>query len=480
MSETLWTASDAAGATGGQTSASWLASGVSIDTRSLQAGDLFVALQDVRDGHDFVARAFQAGAAAALVSRDVPGAGGPLLLVDDVLPALEALGVAARARCEAVRMAVTGSVGKTSVKEMLAQIFRASGPAHWSVKSFNNHWGVPLTLARMPQGTHRAIFEIGMSTPGEIAPRAHMVRPHCAIVTKIAGVHLEGLGSVSGVAEEKAGIFAGLEAGGAAILPAEDDFLALLKTRAQEAVSDVEILTFGTETGADARVLDYQRDGHAALARISVLGSDVSLRLQAGGVHWAINAAAALLASVSTARLSAEEAAEALSGFAPPPGRGQVERLLLPGGGTATLVDDSYNANPTSMRVALEALAKRPAKRRLVALGEMGELGQEASKLHAELYKAVMDSGAEIAFLAGAEMRSLSTVLPGTIQQHFEVKASDLLNYVKDMLCDGDTLLIKGSNASGMVGLADALRQWSANTDSDVMESGVEHAAKGM
>jgi UDP-N-acetylmuramoyl-tripeptide--D-alanyl-D-alanine ligase len=363
---------------------------------------------------------------------------------------------------------------------MLAQIFRASGPAHWSVKSFNNHWGVPLTLARRPQGTHRAIFEIGMSTPGEIAPRAHMVRPHCAIVTKIAGVHLEGLGSVSGVAEEKAGIFAGLEAGGAAILPAEDDFLALLKTRAQEAVSDVEILTFGTETGADARVLDYQRDGHAALARISVLGSDVSLRLQAGGVHWAINAAAALLASVSTARLSAEEAAEALSGFAPPPGRGQVERLLLPGGGTATLVDDSYNANPTSMRVALEALAKRPAKRRLVALGEMGELGQEASKLHAELYKAVMDSGAEIAFLAGAEMRSLSTVLPGTIQQHFEVKASDLLNYVKDMLCDGDTLLIKGSNASGMVGLADALRQWSANTDSDVMESGVEHAAKGM
>lgn len=480
MTETLWTASDAVAATGGQTSASWLASGVSIDTRSLQPGDLFVALQDVRDGHDFVANAFAAGAAAALVSRDIPGAGGPLLIVEDVLPALEALGIAARARAEAVRMAVTGSVGKTSVKEMLAQIFRAAGPAHWSVKSFNNHWGVPLTLARMPQGAQRAIFEIGMSTPGEIAPRSDMVRPHCAIVTKIAGVHLEGLGTVAGVAEEKAGIFAGLEAGGAAVLPAEDAFLELLKARAVEAVSDVEVLTFGTGADADARVLDYQSDGHAALARMSVLGSEVSVRLQAGGVHWAINAAAALLASVSTARLSAEEAGEALSGFTPPPGRGQVETLALPGGGAVTLVDDSYNANPTSMRAALEALAARPARRRLVALGEMGELGPEASKLHAELDEAVLGSGAEIAFLAGAEMRSLSTVLPGTIQQHFEVKASGLLNYIKDMLCDGDTLLIKGSNASGMVQLADALRLWSANTDSDVMERGVENTAKGM
>lgn len=480
MSDILWTASDAVAATGGKTSASWLASGVSIDTRSLQSGDLFVALQDVRDGHDFVVNAFKAGASAALVSRDVPEAGGPLLLVDDVLPALEALGVAARARSEAVRMAVTGSVGKTSVKEMLAQIFRAAGPAHWSVKSFNNHWGVPLTLARMPQGTQRAIFEIGMSTPGEIAPRSDMVRPHCAIVTKIAGVHLEGLGSVAGVAEEKAGIFAGLEAGGVAVLPAEDDFLDLLKTRAGEAVSDVECLTFGDRAGADARVLDYTPDGHAAIARIDVLGTEVSVQLQAGGAHWAVNAAAALLASVSTARLSVEEAGAALSGFSPPPGRGQVEILALPGGGEMTLVDDSYNANPTSMRAALDALATRPAKRRLVALGAMGELGPEADRFHAELAGPVAASGAAIAFLGGAGMEALSTVLPSTIQQHFEVKSADLLNYAKEVLCDGDTLLIKGSNASGMIQLADALRQWSVGTDKQVMEDGVENAAKGM
>ena len=479
MSDILWTASDVAAATGGQAGSSWLASGVSIDTRSLKPGDLFVALQDVRDGHDFVANAFKAGASAALVSRDVPGAGGPLLLVEDVLPALEALGIAARARCDAVRVAVTGSVGKTSVKEMLAQVFRAAGSAHWSVKSFNNHFGVPITLARMPQGTQRAVFEIGMSTPGEIAPRSHMVRPHCAIVTKIAGVHLEGLGSVNGVAEEKAGIFAGLEAGGVAVLPAEDAYLELLSARAGEAVSDVEILTFGTSQASDARVLSYESDGHGALAQIDVLGTQVSVRLEAGGAHWALNAAAALLASVGAARLSAEEAGEALSGFAPPAGRGQVETLTLPNGGTAVMVDDSYNANPTSMRAALEALAARPAKRRLVALGEMGELGADSLKFHAELAGPVVASGAEIAFLGGAGMAALAAELPSALEQHFESKTSHLLNYVKDTLRDGDTLLIKGSNASGMVALAEALRQWSAGTDQQVMKGGVEHAAKG-
>lgn len=479
MSDIFWTASDAVTATGGKTHASWLASGVSIDTRSLQPGDLFVALQDVRDGHEFVGAAFKAGAAAALVSRDVPNAGGPLLMVPDVLPALEALGIAARARSGAVRMAVTGSVGKTSVKEMLAQIFRAAGPAHWSVKSFNNHFGVPITLARMPQNTERAIFEIGMSTPGEIAPRSHMVRPHCAIVTKIAGVHLEGLGSVAGVAEEKSGIFAGMEAGGVAVLPAEDDYLELLKTRAVEAVADAELLTFGTSAGADARVLAYEADGHGAVARLDVLGAQVSVKLQAGGAHWALNAAAAMLACVSCGRLSAEEAAEALSGFAPPAGRGQVETLALPNGGAAVMVDDSYNANPTSMRAALSALGTRPAKRRLVVLGEMGELGPDADRFHSELAGPVEASGAKIAFLGGKGMEPLSTALPDAIVQHWHVDAGQLLNSITAALQDGDTLLIKGSNSSGMVGLAEALRQWSADTDQQVMKSSAQHTVRG-
>ena len=482
MSETeyIWTASDAAAATGGQTDGAWLASGLSIDTRSLEAGDLFIALTDQRDGHDFVANAFAAGASAALVSRPLPDAGGPLLLVDDVLPALEALGIAARARCQAVRMAVTGSVGKTSVKEMLAQIFRSAGSAHWSVKSFNNHWGVPLTLARLPQSTERAVFEIGMSTLGEIAPRSDMVRPHCAIITKIAGVHLEGLGSVTGVAEEKAGIFAGLEAGGVAILPSEDAHLDLLRTRALEAVSDAEILTFGTSADSHGRVLSYMPDGHGAMAELDILGTKVHVKLQAGGEHWALNSAAAILAAVASARLSASEAAEALGGFSPPQGRGGVEHLALPAGGTFTLVDDSYNANPTSMSAALEALAVRPATRRLVVLGAMGELGPESEQLHASLSGAVEASGASHVWLSGEDMRALSEKLDSAIQQDWAVKANELLNGVKNTLSNGDVLLIKGSNASGMVQFADALRQWSVGTDEQVMESSAENAAEGL
>ena len=479
MSDFIWTASDAAAATGGKTDGSWLASGLSIDTRSLVKGDLFVALTDQRDGHDFVANAFAAGASAALVSRAVPDAGGPLLIVDDVLPALEALGIAARARSQAARVAVTGSVGKTSVKEMLAQMFRAAGPAHWSVKSFNNHWGVPLTLARLPQLAERAVFEIGMSTPGEIAPRSDMVRPHCAIITKIAGVHLEGLGSVEAVAEEKAGIFSGLEADGVAILPFDDPYRDLLSQRARDAADDVEILTFGTGPECDGRVLSYRAEGHGAVADLDILGTNVSLKLQAGGEHWALNAAAALLAAVASAKLSVTEAANALSGFAPPQGRGGIEDLALPTGGSFILVDDSYNANPTSMSAALEALAARPANRRLVALGAMGELGPESAEMHASLAGAVEASGASHVWLSGEDMQALSTKLDGTIQQHWSVKSNDQLEHVKNTLMDGDVLLIKGSNASGMVQFAEALRQWSASPDEQVMEGSAENAAKG-
>lgn len=462
MDQTLWTSADAAMATGGTISEGWLASGISIDTRSLQPGDLFVALTAARDGHDFVNAAFQAGAAAALVSRPVEG--GPTLVVDDVLPALEALGVAARARCNGTRTAVTGSVGKTSVKEMLARIFQAEGPAHWPEKSFNNHWGVPLTLARMPQNTQRAVFEIGMSTPGEIAPRSEMVRPHCGIITKIAPVHLEGLGTIEAIAEEKADIFAGLEAGGFAILPADDRFLDRLKARALEACPTAQCLTFGQAEGASARVLNYHSTGYAAEADLDILGQHVRIQIQAGGIHWAINAAAAILAAVAASNVNAHRAVEALNGFAPPEGRGQAEKLWLPNGEQAVMIDDSYNANPTSMTAALEALSRRPANRRLVALGEMGELGPEADALHAGMAPAVEGSGANCAFLAGTGMSPLFEALPNTIQKHQAEKANDLLDLIKNTLEEGDVLLIKGSNASGMGQIAKALRDWSASS----------------
>lgn len=460
MTKPLWTSADIEIATGGQVTVPFDATGLSIDTRSLQSGELFVALKDVRDGHDFVGNAFEAGASGALTSRAIGNH--PQVIVEDVLPALEALGIAARARSNAIRAAITGSVGKTSVKEMLAQIFRGAGPAHWSVKSFNNHWGVPLTLARMPEETERAVFEIGMSTPGEIAPRSNMVRPNIAIITKIAGAHLEGLGSLEAVAQEKSDIFAGLEMNGHALLPADDHFFDDLRDRALSHCPSANILTFGKSDTADARVLSAAVSDDGTRASIHVRGEMVEVSLRAIGEHWALNAATALLAASLTG-IKASEAAKALDGFGPPPGRGTIELLPLPSSGAVTLIDDAYNANPESMRAAFAALSQRTSdKRQFLALGEMLEIGNESDAEHAALSEQIMTIRPEAIFLAGANMKHLSEALPETIQQHFAVKANDLFDLLKNCLSDGDALLIKGSNASGMGRLADRLREWSA------------------
>ena len=476
MTSPLWTSADAIAATGGETSADWDATGISIDTRSLQPGDLFVALQDQRDGHEFAQAAFAAGASAALVDHELEGCG-PQLVVKDVLPALEAMGIAARARSGAIRTAVTGSVGKTSVKEMLARIYHAAGAAHWSVKSFNNHWGVPLTLARMPENTERAVFEIGMNTPGEIGPRSAMVRPNHAIITMIAGAHLEGMGSIEAVAKEKAAVFSGLEIGGSAILPADDNFHDVLKTMAREHQPKAKFYAFGRSATKGAIITSYETDGETSTIGINVLGETASTNLNAVGEHWAWNAAIALLAA-KLAGIDASQAAEALTGYTPPPGRGTSETLALPGGGEITLIDDAYNANPESMRAALISLNSRPAGRRILALGEMLEIGEMSEFEHAALSHPVIAAEADIVFLAGAEMQHLADALPGTIQQHLAVKANDLFTELKNTLRSGDLLLIKGSNASGMGKLADQLRQWSAAADKQLMESGVTNATR--
>lgn len=474
MPDRLWTSADLAAATGGAVSAPFACSGLSIDTRTLKPGDLFVALKDARDGHDFVQGAFEAGATGALVSR--PAGGRAELQVEDVVSALEAIGVAARMRSAAVRTAVTGSVGKTSVKEMLARIYRAFGPAHWPEKSFNNHWGVPLTLARMPEETTRAVFEIGMSTPGEIAPRSRMVRPHHAMVTRIAPAHLEGVGSIEGVADEKADIFAGLEAGGTIILPADDAFFDRMAEKARAYCPTATVESFGKDEGAQARILDYETDGIQSEITLSIVGRKVRVTLEAVGAHWAHNAAAAVLMASRTG-LSVEDACEALNGYAPPPGRGTMETLYLPDGGQAVMVDDAYNANPASMRAALDGLSRRGEGRRLVALGEMLEIGAGAADEHAGLAGAVEASGARLAFLAGEGMKPLADALPQPIQKRWAVKADDLLADIKNAVRDGDTLLIKGSNASGMGRLAEALRVWGSGPARDMMERGAEHVA---
>ena len=460
MAEPLWTSQEAVAAAGGKRIGEWSVTGVSIDTRSLKPGEMFVALKDVRDGHDFVENAFVAGAAAALVSRDM---GKPGIIVDDVLVGLEKLGLAARARTQATCAAITGSVGKTSVKEMLARIFRAAGRAHWSDKSFNNHWGVPLTLARMHRSTERAIFEIGMNTPGEIAPRSKMVRPHISMITRIAPAHLQGMHSVEAIADEKAQIFAGLEPGGHAILPEKDYFFERLKRQALELQPSAEILTYGgSRSKTSASPLSYETDGHRSKIQIDVMGDAVAVTLDAVGEHWAANAALALIAAVA-AGVSPKAAADALSGYAPPAGRGVAETLKLPSGGEAILVDDAYNANPESMRAAIEGFARRPG-RKIIALGEMRELGEGSAALHAGLAGPIIAANVSAAVLSGGEMSHLVAELRrrnAQISVEHVTGPAEASEIVKTWLQPGDAVLIKGSNASGMARVGAALRAMS-------------------
>ena len=492
MTRPLWTSNEIADATGGRITGAFDATGVSIDTRSLEAGDLFVALKDVRDGHDFVQAAFEAGASAALVSREIENAGGPLVIVDDVMEALTALGIYARERAaDAVRIAITGSVGKTSVKEMIARIHRGAGRAHWSVKSFNNHWGVPLTLARMPADTEYAVFEIGMSTPGEIAPRSRMVQPHVAVITKIAPAHLEGVGSIEGVAREKSDIAAGLvEPDGQVVLPAADPMLPVLVEHVRKLKPDAPIGLFSRMEDRSAGAWVSNRDGFAWIESyataggmshiaLNVLTCLLDVEIHAVGEHWADNVACALLAAGLNSSIDLYQAALDLSGYRPPAGRGTAEILPLPGGGEIVLVDDAYNANPESMRAALASFKAREGGRRLVALGEMLEVGATSEKEHKALSKPVIESGAAISFLAGAGMQPLQALLESQIESHWAQKADDLDSLVKNSLKDGDLLLIKGSNASGMGRLADRLRQWSKTADGQVMDSGPNGAAGG-
>ncbi|MEM0985395.1 MAG: UDP-N-acetylmuramoyl-tripeptide--D-alanyl-D-alanine ligase [Pseudomonadota bacterium] len=467
MDKCTWTSADIVKATGGRlVNGDFVASGVSIDTRTLTPAELFVALKDARDGHDFVENAMATGAAGALVSREVGG--GPQVVVEDVLVALERMAAFARDRSPAQRVAVTGSVGKTSVKDMLAQIFSAVGAAHWPEKSFNNHYGVPLTLARMPEVRERAVFEIGMSTPGEIAPRSRLVSPHHAMITKIAPAHLEGLGSIEAVADEKADIFAGVQDGGSIIVPADDRFTDRLIQRGKSHVPSAEVLSFGTADGATAKVTGYESDGTASKVHVALDGRPAAVSLNAVGDHWTGNVAAALLVAWRTG-IAPHIAAEALSGFAPPPGRGTAEILVLPDGSHALLIDDAYNANPESMRAAIAALSVRPGGRKLAALGEMLEMGAGSEAGHAGLAPQLEAVDVDQAFLAGKAMAPLAAALSNRMDCHHAETAGPLEDTVKNALRTGDTLLIKGSNASGMGMLVKALRQWSDANRARVM-----------
>ena len=464
MSDPLWTARQAMAATGGMLvgETGWTCSGVSIDTRTLQPGDLFVALKDVRDGHEFAAAALEKGAAACLVSRDDMGLE-PALQVRDVLDALRAMGEAARDRTDAIRVAVTGSVGKTSVKEALAAVFRAAGPAHWSVKSYNNHWGVPLTLARMPRETRRAVFEMGMNHAGEIRDLSSLVRPHVALITRIAPAHLQHLGSIEAIADAKSEIFDGMETDGVAIYPSDDPLGERIARHARHSCAAF-MLDFGTASDAAVRIEQFETglDGSTGVA--NVLGIRTRFRIAASGDHWAWNAGA-IFAAAAGAGLDARDVADALAGVEAEPGRGRAMRIALPGGGSFVLLDDAYNANPVSMSAAIAALgAAAPGEggRRIAVLGDMLELGPDEARLHAELADPLDAACVDAVIACGDRMRSLYDALPLHQRAGYAQGAGEGLDLIKTVIQPGDVVLVKGSNASGLHRIAANLADGSA------------------
>lgn len=465
----LWSAQEAAEATGGRAEGNWSASGVSIDTRTLRPGDLFVALSAARDGHDFVADALSKGAAAAMVSRrpDGVGADAPLLLVDDVQSGLEALGRAARDRSRARVVAVTGSVGKTSVKEMLRVMLAAQGTTHAAEASYNNHWGVPLTLARLPADADFAVLEIGMNSPGEIAPLAGQARPHVALVTAIAPAHLEALGSLAAIAREKASIFEGLQPGGAAIFNEDMDIDGILRAKAEECA--VTALGYGENSG-EWRLETVQLTDTATVVQANAGGAQRLIRLAAPGRHFAINALGALAAAEA---LGADPALAllGLGNWHPPAGRGS--RLVIPvdrarDGGDLTVIDDAFNANPASMAAAFEVLAAtapvdgvgRVARGRRVAfLGDMLELGVDEMDQHAALAQLPQMSAVSVVHCAGPRMRALWEALPEGQRGQWTADARALAQAAGQLVDAGDVALVKGSKGSEVSRVVDALRK---------------------
>ena len=454
---TLWTASEAAAATGGQVQGDWAVTGLSIDTRTIEPGDMFVALKAARDGHDFVAQALEKGAGAALVSRVPEGvsSNAPLLIVDDVQAGLEALGRASRARTQAKVVAVTGSVGKTSTKEMLARMLSDQGRTHAAVASYNNHWGVPLTLARMPRDTEFAVIEIGMNHPGEIAPLAKQARPHVAMVTTVAAVHLEAFEDVAGIAREKAAIMEGLEPGGVAVLNTDIAEAHVLRDAANDL--DVTARWFG-ESAADYALHSAGIEGEETIARATANGREVELHIQSLGAHFAMNALGAL-ACVEALGADPAKAVESLALWSPVKGRGVREVIRLDSGGI-TLLDDSYNANPTSMAAALAVLAATPGEgRRIAYVGDMKELGPQEVQLHAGLADLEAVQGIDCIHCIGPLMQALHAALPEGKRGGWYQASAEAVPGLAAEIQGGDIVLAKGSLSMALAKIVDGIRE---------------------
>jgi UDP-N-acetylmuramoyl-tripeptide--D-alanyl-D-alanine ligase len=464
----LWTAAEAIAATGGTGARDWAAAGVSIDSRSLAPGDLFVALHGPNhDGHDFVAAAHAAGAAAAVVDRPVAGlsAAARFLHVDDTLAALAALGAAARRRSRARIVAVTGSVGKTGTKEALRLALGASGPTAASEGSLNNHWGAPLSLARMPADAAYGVFEIGMNHAGEIAPLTRIVRPHVALITTVEAAHLGFFPSVEAIADAKAEIFLGLEPAGAAILNRDNPHYPRLAAAAERAGA-ARIIGFGSNPEATVRLLDCRLGAAGSEVAAALPGLALNYRLPLPGRHWVQNSLA-VLAAVFAAGADVARAAAALARLEAPPGRGR--RHDLPWrGGTLVLIDESYNSSPAAMRATLAVLAATrplPGGRRVAVLGDMLELGEMSERLHRELAAPIVAAGIDRVFLVGAAMAALDAALPAALRGGLWRASDAAMPALLDFLKPGDVVTVKGSHASRVDHIVARLRARSAEPE---------------
>lgn len=447
VSSPLWTSAEIAEATGGQGNTAFSVNGVAFDSREVGSDDLFVALKgEATDGHRFIDKAFDAGASGALVSTPVSH---PHVLVADTMTALESLGRAARLRAPAKVIGVTGSVGKTGTKEALfAALDRfRPGRVHRSVKSYNNHVGVPLSLSRMPRETQFGVFEMGMNHVGELAALTRLVRPHVAIVTAIAPAHIEFFGTEAAIADAKGEIFEGLEPGGTAIIPYDSPHVARLYNKAERHAD--RILTFGTGEGADVRAVEaVPAEGGGTLVTARLPEAELCFTIAAPGAHWVSNALA-VLAAVEAVGADLASAGLALAEMPGLPGRGARTRINVPGG-EALIIDESYNANPLSMTATLRQLGQENFRRRIAVLGAMRELGGRSEELHEQLAEPIEKAGVDFAILVGAEMAPLASRLEGRVTFEHVPDATTATRMLESLLSAGDAVLVKGSNSVGL------------------------------
>lgn len=455
----LWTSEEIAAATGGAAHGSFEVAGVTFDSREVGPGDLFIAMPGtVHDGHEFVEQAIAAGVGGLLVSKP---ADHPHVLVGDVAKALQDLGRASRERCSGTIIGVTGSVGKTSTKEALYAALERwrPGAAHRSVKSYNNHTGVPLSLARMPRETEFAVLEMGMNNKGEIAALTRLVRPHVAVITAIAPAHIENLGSEEAIADAKAEIFEGLEPDGIAIIPNDTPHRDRL-VRAARRYAD-RIVTFGTGD-ADVHALHAVRaDNGGSLITAALLDSDITFTISQRGEHWVSNALA-VLSAIEAIGGDIGLAGLALADLGGLKGRGE-RHVISVNGGEALLIDESYNANPASMAATLKSLGEEvDVKRRIAVLGPMRELGPHADQLHADLAPAVLSAKVDELVLVGADMRPLEQALDGRVHHTNVHDAAEAAEAVSRLLQPGDAVLVKASNSVGLSRVIERLTKESA------------------